>query len=235
MVLLESPLVSSNASGEAPRSRRERPAKPALTRQGIIDAALSILNAEGLGKVTMRRIAAELDTGHASLYVYVRDAEDLHAQILDALLAPVVATEAPGGSWRDRVRALLLGYGEVLHARPEIARMALSTQPSGPSYVTLVERILTLLLEGGATDKAAAWGVDILLLLRTASAVEHSGPPSGHASGDLATITSMIAGVDPTRAPNIARLGADLVAGDGSERASWALDVLLDGILAAGR
>lgn len=226
--------MSSKASGEAVHSRRERPAKPALTRQKIIDAALAILSTEGLGKVTMRRIAAELDTGHASLYVYVRDAEDLHAQILDALLAPVVAAKPVGGPWRDRLKALIIDYGEVLRARPEIARMALSTQPSGPNYVALVEMILSLLLEGGATDKAAAWGVDILLLLPTASAVEHSGPkPSRHASGDIATIASTIAGVDPAQSPNIVRLGDELVSGDGAARTNWALDVLLDGILAA--
>src|SRR6185437_6867831 len=73
-------------TGSARPSRRERPAKPALTRDGIVAAALGILREEGLGKVTMRRVAQELDTGHASLYVYVRDTGDLHAQVLDALL-----------------------------------------------------------------------------------------------------------------------------------------------------
>jgi AcrR family transcriptional regulator len=232
--------MSSNVFGREVRnrevrSRRERPAKPALTRQGIIDAALAILNTEGLGKVTMRRIATELDTGHASLYVYVRDVEDLHAQILDALLAPVVAAEPPAGTWRDRVKALLFGYRDVLHARPEIARMALSTQPSGPTFVALVEAILAQLHEGGATDRAAAWGVDLLLLCQTAVAVEHSTPkPARHATADLDAIAVTIAGADPARTPNIARLGADLISGTPAERSGWSVDVILDGILAAG-
>ena len=221
-------------SGRLVRSRRERPAKPALTRQGIIDAALAIMNADGLGKVTMRRVAAALDTGHASLYVYVRDAEDLHAQILDALLAPVVAAEPPEGTWRDRVKALLIGYGEVLHARPEIARMALSTQPSGPHYFALVETLLALLVEGGAGDRAAAWGVDMLLLYPTALAVEHTAPkPAKHATGDVTAMAAILAEADPARTPHVARLGPDLVAGTPAARRDWAMDVLLDGILTA--
>ena len=44
---------------------------------------------DGLSKVTMRRVAATLDTGAASLYVCVRNTEDLHAQILDVLLDSV--------------------------------------------------------------------------------------------------------------------------------------------------
>src|ERR1700760_3649331 len=108
-----------------PRSRRERPAKPALTRPGIIDAALAILREEGLAKVTMRRIAAALDTGPASLYVYVKNTGDLHGQILDALLAPVTAAGTAGtGSWRERLRALMIRYRDVLFEYPEIARMA---------------------------------------------------------------------------------------------------------------
>jgi AcrR family transcriptional regulator len=227
--------MSSIDTGEVVRSRRERPAKPALTRQGIIDAALAILSEEGLGKVTMRRIATALDTGHASLYVYVRDVEDIHAQILDALLAPVVDAAPAAGTWRDRVKALLGGYVQVLRARPEIARMALSTQPSGPNYMAMVETILALLHEGGATDRAAAWGIDLLLLLPTASAVEHTAPkPSKHATGDLAAITAAITAADPDRSPHITRLGDELISGDGPSRFNWAVEVLLDGILAAG-
>jgi AcrR family transcriptional regulator len=227
--------VSSNAIGPELRSRRERPAKPALTRQGIIDAALAILNTEGLGKVTMRRIATELDTGHASLYVYVRDVADLHAQILDALLGPVVAADLPAGTWRDRVKTLLFGYRDVLHARPEIARMALSTQPNGPNFTALVEAILEQLHEGGATDRAAAWGVDMLLLQQTAIAVEHSThKPAHNATGDLDTIAATIAEADPARTPHIVRLGAELVSGTPNERANWAVDVTLAGILTDG-
>ncbi len=88
------------ATERAHTSRRQRPAKPALTRQGIVDAAVSIMQAEGLAKVTMRSVAAALDTGPASLYVYVRDVEDLHAQILDAQLAPVAAARPPRGPGR---------------------------------------------------------------------------------------------------------------------------------------
>jgi AcrR family transcriptional regulator len=216
------------------QNRRERPIKPVLTRATIIDAALQIMNTEGLSKVTMRRVATVLDTGHASLYVYVRDAEDLHVQLLDALLAPVVEATPPAGTWRDRIKTLLVDYHGILNARPEIARMALSTQPNGPHYLALVEAILSLLHEGGASDQAAAWGVDLLLLYPTAVAVEHSEPrPVRHRSGNIDSIRAALAEVDATRAPHTARLRHLLVSGSPGARADWALDVLLDGILNA--
>ncbi|MDB5533741.1 MAG: TetR family transcriptional regulator protein [Hyphomicrobiales bacterium] len=219
-----------------PRSRRERPAKPALTRQGIIDAALVILRDEGLARVTMRRIAGALDTGPASLYVYVRNTEDLHAQILDALLAPIGApaqTGAETNSWRDRLKALLTRYRNVLFAHPEIARMALSTQPSGPNYMALVDAVLALLAEGGASDQAAAWGVDLLLLYPTAIAVEHSGPKSPARKEEFSALAAKVSAIDAARYPHIARLGGELMSGDGASRSDWAFDALLNGILAA--
>ena len=217
-----------------PRSRRERPAKPALTRQGIIDAALVILRDEGLDKVTMRRVAAALDTGHGSLYVYVRDTEDLHAQILDVLLQEVIPQGGGAGSWRDRLKTLLTGYGDLLFRYRGIARMAMSTQPSGPNYLALVEAILALLHEGGAADGPAAWGVDLLLLYPTAIAVEHSNPRTSTQKAEaLSDLGTQLAHTDAARYPHIARLGAALVEGDGSARADWAFDVLLDGILTA--
>ena len=167
-----------------PQSRRERPAKLALTRQGIIDAALAILRDEGLNKVTMRRLAEALDTGPASLYVYVRNAADLHAQILDALLAAVSEARPAEGTWRDRLKQLLTHYMLVLFAYPEIARMTLTTHPSGPNYLALVESILALLKEGGMPDREAAWAVDLLLLYATANAAEHSTRESSSQAAD---------------------------------------------------
>lgn len=220
---------------DAPTSRRERPAKPALSRPGIVRAALTILNEEGLARVTMRRIAAALDTGPASLYAYVQNTEDLHAQILDALLEPVTAQPLTGGSWRDRTGELLARYRDVLFGHPEIARMAVSTRPDGPHYLAMVEAVLALLVEAGATDRAAAWGVDLLILYPTAIAAEHAttGRPDVAADpAEMAALTGRIAAADPVRYPTVARVAPALTSGDLAGRFDWALDVLLAGILA---
>src|ERR1041384_8245048 len=119
----------------APRSRRERPAKPALTREGIVATAVGLMRAEGLERVTMRRLATELDTGPASLYVYVRNTAELHGALLDELLAELVlpGIETPVG-WSDRLIDLLCRYTELLYGYPSLARSVLTLMPSGPRY-----------------------------------------------------------------------------------------------------
>jgi AcrR family transcriptional regulator len=216
-------------------SRRERPAKPALTREGIIEAAVAILESDGLGKVTMRRIAAALDTGPASLYVYVRNTEDLHAQILDALLGRMDPV-GTAGTWRDRLHAQLAAYATVLFEHPEIARMTMSTHPVGPHYFSLVESVLDLLSEGGVTDAGAAWGVDLLLASVTATAVEHGGEQSADQQSEaLSSLAASIAVAPEQSYPRIVRLGDDMLSGTGVARFSWGLDVLINGILATPR
>ncbi len=216
---------------DTPLSRRERAPKPALTREGIIEAALTILGEEGLRKVTMRRIAAALDTGPASLYVYVRDTEDLHAQILDALLMPVVSV-ATRGAWRGRLIRLVTGYASVLFTHPEIARMTMRTHPSGPNYLSLVDTVLGLLQKGGVQDQDAAWAVDILLAYATANAVEHGpGDADSNKADDFSALEAEIATVDPQAYPNVARLGDQLLSGSGGERFRWGLEVLINGVL----
>jgi len=218
-----------------PVSRRERPAKPALTREGIIAAGLSILETEGMDKVTMRRIAAALDTGAASLYVYVQNTADLHSQILDELLADV--RPARSGPWLKRLIDLIESYAAVLFEHPEIARISMSAQSSGPHYLRLVDAILGLLRKGGVPDDQAAWGVDILLAYPTFLAAERgsrdSGPPFSHP--DMVELTTRVTSADRATLPNIAAVGADLVAGQPGERLRWGISVLVNGIIGTPR
>ncbi len=111
-------------------SRRERPSKPALSRDGIVATAVALMRAEGLEHVTMRRLAAELDTGAASLYVYVRDTAELHAAVLDELLGSVeVAAAGKPDGWVDAVVGILWSYTGILVEHPGLARAALVTRP----------------------------------------------------------------------------------------------------------
>jgi AcrR family transcriptional regulator len=217
----------------APISRRERPAKPALTREGIVVAALEVMRAEGLGRVTMRRLAQQLDTGAASLYVYVRNTAELHALMLDELLAGLdLAAE---GSWRDRLVTVLWSYVSVLVEHPELAQSALVTRPSGPGYLTLVDRLLALLDIEVPADRAA-WGVDLLLHFATATAAEQGTRQRAIDAGEEEDrLAEVIAGASAARYPHIAALGLDLLSGPGPDRLTWGFHVLINGILQTPR
>lgn len=226
--------IGAMSGRREPVSRRERPAKPALSRRWIVETAVRIMRAEGLEKVTMRRLAQELDTGPASLYVYVANTAELHAAVLDALLGEVDLTgsRSAGGDWREELRAVMTSYTLVLFQHPQLARSALVTRPSGENYLRLVEHVLALLARSGAAREQVAWGVDKLLQDATATAAEQSTREHDPTSADEwnATLRALHSVKDSTH-PAITAHMPDLVGGTAEERMRWSFDVLVNGIV----
>ncbi|MFD6528834.1 TetR/AcrR family transcriptional regulator [Streptomyces sp. NPDC060184] len=225
----------------APRSRRERPAKPALSHAGIVEAAVRIMRAEGLQRVTMRRLAAELDTGPASLYVYFGNTAELHAAILEEYLGAVDLSPAKGpadaqGDWRERLVQVLGSYTGVLFEHPSLARSALVARPTGANYLALVEAILALLDEGGVPLGQAAWGVDVLLQLATAAAAEQgTRSETDSAEDDHDALVGALRAASADTYPRIAALGDDLFSGTPPQRLGWMFRVVVNGALSTPR
>ncbi|MGI5498970.1 TetR/AcrR family transcriptional regulator [Lentzea sp. CA-135723] len=217
---------------QTPVSRRERPAKPALSRDGIVDAAMAILVAEGARALTMRRVAAALDTGPASLYVYVRNATELSSLLIDRLIASLDLTWTEAEPWRDRVHRLLADYSAMLAAHEGIARSALFVWPDGPHYLDLIELLMRLLTEAGVRPEAAARATDLLLQHATAAAAEWDGRRE-RGEQEIGDLVRTLDAADPDRHPTLKALGsAVFVRGGHDERSAWIIDVLLDGVLA---
>ena len=227
------------ASSERPVvSRRERPAKPALTRVGIVAAAIAVMQAEGLDRVTMRRLAQDLDTGAASLYVYVRNTAELHAAMLDELLAGVdLSPVTAAGDWRDRLITVLWSYTRILLEQPGLAPSVLVTRPSGPAYLSLAEGILALLSAGGVAADRAAWAVDLLLHFATSTAAEQgTRQRTVDASDEEDAVAAALRTAPAATYPHLAALGAEeLMSGPGPDRLTWGFSVLINGVLQTPR
>ncbi|MGN0064922.1 MAG: TetR/AcrR family transcriptional regulator C-terminal domain-containing protein [Nocardioides sp.] len=217
-----------------PRSSRTRPARPALTREWIVEETIRIVRAEGLEKATMRRVAQALETGPASLYVHVANTADLHAAVTDALTADLPADGE--GPWQQRLEDLLDAYRDVLLQHPGLARSAIAVRPMGPHTLVLFDRVLGLLLEGGVAADRAAWGTDLLLQHVTGSAAEHGpasvgdersldAPEEGH-------IAAAVRGADAATTPHVAGLRDAILGGSPQARLSWGIRALIAGIAA---
>lgn len=222
---------------QATRSRRERPSKPPLSREWIVAATIDLVRTEGLEKATMRRVAQILDTGPASLYVYVANTAELHAAVLDELIGSVSA-DAGEGDWADRIEHLLGAYSRVLFTYPGLARSALLLRPMGPNTIRLLDRLLALMLEGGIPADRAAWGADLLLQHVTASAAEHSTPQSvdvdsSHPGEDgMTALAAALRSADPVAAPTVSAHVDELLSGTPQGRQAWAIRALIAGIAA---
>jgi AcrR family transcriptional regulator len=213
-----------------PRSTRDRPAKAPLSEEAIVGAALALLTAEGLEAVTMRRVAAALDTGAGSLYVYVKGRDGLLEAMFDRIIA-AVKLEAPDPSrWRAQLHNLLGQMRAELVAHPGMAAATMVDPPRTAVALRLLENLLGILLAGGLEAQDAAWAADILAALVTYAAIE--AELRGTDPGALvADIRANFARLPADEFPLITAHTAQLVAGDADERFRFAIDVVIDGVL----
>jgi AcrR family transcriptional regulator len=222
----------------APRSRRERPAKPPLSRDAIVAAALEIARTEGVEALSMRRLAQALDTGPASLYVYVADRDELHALLFDAAIGTIELPPVDPAQWREQLKELARRMVKMMAEDfPGIALLAMTHIPTGENAMRGVEAMLTLLKAGGATDEAAAYAGDLLSLYVTAIAYEQSlyrrlySDPE-HEQREVQQLAERFGNLDAERFPTLAALGPAMTRGDGRERFELGLDVIINGLLA---
>ncbi len=217
------------------RSRRDRPAKPPLSRTVIVDAAMAVLTGDGVERLTMRRLAADLDTGPASLYVYVRNTTKLHALVIDRLLGDLDLTWDGRGDWQRRLRALLTDYVTLLVRHRGLAQSALAVWPDGPNYLDLIELVLRLLTSGGVDADRAAWGVDVLLQLATAMAAEYA-TRGERDDQDLSELSTALRAASLERHPILTGLGlARMLGGEHGARRDWAFDAAITGVAGTPR
>ncbi|MFJ9244195.1 TetR/AcrR family transcriptional regulator [Streptomyces sp. NPDC101776] len=134
-----------------------------LDRDRITDATVRLLDAEGLAKFSMRRLAAELNVTAMSVYWYVDTKDDLLELALDAVFGdlPLPDPEAAGEDWREQLRMLATAYRGLLVRHPWLSPLAgtfLNIGPNNLSFSRVVQRVIrrTGLPDHGLTGAISA-------------------------------------------------------------------------------
>jgi AcrR family transcriptional regulator len=178
----------------------------------------------------MRRVAAALDTGAGSLYVYVEGRDGLLEAMFDRIIAAVRLETPDPSRWRAQLHSLLGRLRSAFVAHPGMAAATMVDPPRTDVALRLLENLLGILLAGGLDAQDAAWAADILAALVTYAAIEaelRRTDPSALA----AEITANFARLPADDFPLITAHAAQLVAGDADERFRFAIDVVIDGVL----
>jgi AcrR family transcriptional regulator len=138
-----------------PPGRPATVARERLTRGRIVDAALHVMDTEGLDAVSMRRVAREVGAEAMSLYHHVRDKDDLLQAICDRVMASFDFPQR-AGDWSDQVRAGARAWRRLLQAHPDLMRLfALTHGPDPRSADSLrpTEFALRLIRDAGLSDR----------------------------------------------------------------------------------
>ena len=213
--------------GEADRGER-RP----LTREAIVDAALALLDREGLSGLSMRKLAQELGAGAASLYWHVGNKEELLGLLLDRIVGETEVPEADPGTWQEQMKEMAREARRLLQRHRDAAQISMGRIPAGPHSMPVLERNLAVLVEAGLPPRVIAYAVDMFALYVGGFAFEESlrVPPLGDESASTEQLSEYFRSLPPERFPSLVALADDLTAGDADERFEFAIELLVRGL-----
>ncbi|MEE1800386.1 TetR/AcrR family transcriptional regulator [Streptomyces sp. JV176] len=231
------------ASIEAAWGLRDRPAKgprPGLTLERIVGAAVGVAAAEGLGAVSMGRVAKELGVSTMSLYRYVAAKDELYILMLEEAIGAPPPPPDPALGWREALTRWAWGQREAFHRNLWSLRLPISGPPSTPHMVAWWERGMVALDGTGLDDRTRIAVIllvsgfvrnEAMLMADLDAAVGASGASAQEVMAGYGRTLRRLA--DPARYPSVARLLAEGgLEGEEEPDAdfTFGLDCLLDGV-----
>jgi AcrR family transcriptional regulator/DNA-binding transcriptional regulator YhcF (GntR family) len=117
------------ANRTAPSPRRPRAPEGGLTSDRIVAAGIAIADAEGLGAVSMRRVASEIGVATMSLYRHIADKDDLLLQMMDAVFRSWRPPPDPPAGWRPRLEIVARMLWDACRQHPWLAPAMSITRP----------------------------------------------------------------------------------------------------------
>lgn len=138
-------------------ARRTRPRRSsALTAERIVDAAIDLLDSQGLDAFTMRRLAQWLDTAPGSLYRHFESRDAVLVAVHDHLIGAELDTAANSGTGVGALADLPRRQYRLLRRRPYLASVWRTTEQLGPNALRAREHALQLILDTGLSPQSAA-------------------------------------------------------------------------------
>jgi AcrR family transcriptional regulator len=227
------PLPSSLELAWGLRTRPKHGPKPGLTLDRIVAAGIKIALTQGVGVLSMARVAGELGVGTMSLYRYVAAKDDLLTLMVDTAIGVPPPADDPGTEWRADLTRWAVGVRAAYRRHPWVLRVPISGPPAGPNNVAWLEaglralavtplsepeKVSTILLLSGFVRSEATLSADI------AAATAEPATPYGAMLSRLA---------DPAHFPALHRaiaFGAFDESNDPNVEFNYGLHRILDGV-----
>jgi AcrR family transcriptional regulator len=200
-----------------------RPYRVGLTCDKVLDAALTLVDTEGVAALSMRRLGAALGVEAMTLYHYVPNKDALLDGLVERLLAltraglPTPVPGAPLEPWPVWVRRFAHALRAALLAHPGVLPLVAARPVRSPGALRSTECWLAVLREAGLPPSRAMDVVDAV-----------SSFTIGHALAEAGR-TPATADLDPGDFPNLAEIAAMRAAVDPGTRFSGTIEALIAG------
>jgi AcrR family transcriptional regulator len=203
-----------------------------LNRRLVLDAALAIVDAEGLAALTMRRLGAELGVEAMSLYRHVPSKEALLDGIVELIVLEIDVPSDPDGDWEASCRRIARSYRQAAHRHPGAFPLVTTRPLNTPEALRRLEGNFEILRRAGFDEQGAIVAFRTIAAYVRGFALEEV---TGRALGAQANRSERQ--LDPRTLsaqefPRLAELAPRLVAADRGAEFDRGLDLILTGLRA---
>ena len=149
-------MPSAQRTPQRPAARVERAGWGTISREQIVDAALTAIRRRGgYEQMTIRSLAADIGVAPMSLYRHVRDKDDLLDEVVDRLLVRAWKPRADEADWKawtaetaDKLRHFLVTQPAALH-------VYLRHPVVSPTAIARMEAMMRVLRRAVGDEQAA--------------------------------------------------------------------------------
>jgi AcrR family transcriptional regulator len=207
--------------------------QPRLSRDAILDRALTVADAEGIDAVSVRRLARDLGVTPMALYWHVDDKNALLHALGDRLLGGLDLTVDERVPWPEQLRAFVVAFTAVLRAHPSAA-MLIGSLPTVASENALgaTEVALDILRRAGFSPEEAAHITT--QIVRTTTSMVIAELDVIPATGEPACTEEFLRLLPPERFPRVIEAAGPLSAHEDPESFDdLVIELILAGVEAA--
>jgi AcrR family transcriptional regulator len=209
--------------------------KPSLEIRQVVQAAISVADADGLEAVSMSRVARELGVTTMAVYRYVESKDELLELMLEVGAGDPPPLD-PSLPWRQALRGWALNLAELYRTRPWSLDIPVPAPPRGPHQLAWAEQGLAALRDTPlAPGERMAAVMAVLTHARGGASLERQLTAAVGLAGDEASMGRDYAALlrqvlDPERSPEMSALFGSNEPDEDIDEATFGLERILDGI-----
>jgi AcrR family transcriptional regulator len=157
-------------------------ARPPLTRERILRAALTLIDRDGLDALSMRKLGASLGVEGMALYRHVGNKERLLEGVTELLLEDLDVRPGDSASWIDAWHAIARSYRRLARSHPGAFRLLALSPLSTAARFERAQAPVAILRAAGFDEHQAQLAFRTLLsyadgyLLRELADTDHDLP-----------------------------------------------------------
>lgn len=136
---------------------RQRAAWGTLSTQTVVDAALKLIERDGVDALSIRGLAGELGVGRMSLYRHIENKDALLDLVLNTVAEQeLLLTPPPDLSWQEELRINARSIRKQLTRYPGLGQLLLTSGAVGPASRQFAEQLLSVFARAGFRDEDLA-------------------------------------------------------------------------------